>query len=558
MARTKNRKRGRLPLAASFGFLTVVVLATATASQGGECLPWLTLDEVNAVLKTEAEQEFTLTSSVDDASSSAHSSTGHTTHSSSTYPQAMFQLNAEYEWANALEDGEEHPFLVCHSQPDRSGRERSFLMAELFPSLQTPGSDEQRMRMSHNENEALCNTKQHTCWVIPTTAREIEMACQNDSNNSKSSGEGTATPRSLRVCPLGSTTKMLGSTIESMGVDTRTLQVVLSRNLSTSKMVEVVDSIMRDMTRNDDSCRSSGENGDDGDGIRSLQQQDGDGGAPPPTQTRYKFFWSRLLQEQAQSQSSAGTTNNNTTNPNTRHLRSSSAAGSSPSPAAHSSFEPQQQTETGNASTSTSASTSLAHLHASNPRAQMWQRALTPSQQGIDDEGQQCCGSRMERDPPSFTFLDDNHAMEIIVSDDMSPDCILSLLAAISTQSAVAFLVSVPPLSLFSDISDSDSSSSSSETSSTPSLIQMLAQGGTSYNTSTTTSKSKPWYEEGITGKNQIVGVADTGLDYRHCYLSDDHQTFDVSIYDLIYCSTVQYSAVQCSTALWICHASHS
>lgn len=166
-------------------------------------------------------------------------------------------------------------------------------------------------------------------------------------------------------------------------------------------------------------------------------------------------------------------------------------------------------------------------LISEHPRAAMWARAL---QEGIDSS-HHC--SDMFRELHMSPLEDGNSfRLQIGGSFDLgsgsnrrlesftqpSTHCVLSLIAGVSQNPAVCSVVNAPAVSLHNH-----------------QAAWIVQSGQPDY---------RSWFEAGIRGKNQVVAIADTGVDSNHCYFTDG-EPFDKSgIVDFSRRKVIHYKGV--------------
>ena len=381
----------------------------STTSSKSKGVKRLSLKEFKGVLKTEANEEFIIDTAVN------------CTVDKDEYAETMFQQIGDEEWDLSVESEEsKRPFVICNSKAGASGYERFLFMSALFSSVTEFG-------------EPLSNSADLTCWIIPTTAQETELAVESDL-------EGT-----LSGFPLTSVVKLLGSTLDAIqACTTSSLVVLLSQPTSETDMKSIWGTIMAEL---------------------GSDQEEGNGGNR--RLASQNFLWKKAFDTPMKKIES-------------RNLRSTEA----------------------------DSSTSVHDLHHLNARAKMWHRALQLA------ETDQQCSSATSRF--SFSPIEGLKSFEVQFGDGcIDQHCVLALIVAIVNQPQVSFVAHVPKIKL-------------SYSNSNLSPVQKLALGGDTmlYN------GLNRWYEEGISGEGVIVGVADTGLDGNHCYISDGLPfLLDVSIF---------------------------
>lgn len=95
----------------------------------------------------------------------------------------------------------------------------------------------------------------------------------------------------------------------------------------------------------------------------------------------------------------------------------------------------------------------------------------------------------------SFVILSVNNA-ENVVSSSAAPFCLLSVAASLATKTEVCSISIEPPKTLFNE------------------KVQWILQSGQ--------ENKRPWFDHGIDGTGQVVGLSDSGLDIENCYFHDD------------------------------------
>ncbi len=149
------------------------------------------------------------------------------------------------------------------------------------------------------------------------------------------------------------------------------------------------------------------------------------------------------------------------------------------------------------------------NFHDSRARNFVWSRALN---EGLDSDNH--C-----HDLFNGIIISGNHAGDIMIvsfeEDILQPDleltvpsCLLSLVAVLAADSKVCDLGIMPEIG----------------------INNVNAQWITQSNV----PNQRPWFDSGLTGRGQVVGVSDTGIDLDNCYFWDSNGNFNadgVSIY---------------------------
>jgi len=162
------------------------------------------------------------------------------------------------------------------------------------------------------------------------------------------------------------------------------------------------------------------------------------------------------------------------------------------------------------------------------PRATLWARAL---QEGIDSSHQ--CADMFDvlhisplEDGNSFRLqvggLSDAGSGSIRYQQDYnssSLSCVLSLIAGVSSHPLVCSVVNAPFVKLFDK------------------QAEWIVQSDGQYD-------ERPWFDAGIRGENQVVAIADTGIDSNHCYFSDGLPFNKTGVVDFTRRKVIQYKGV--------------
>ena len=142
------------------------------------------------------------------------------------------------------------------------------------------------------------------------------------------------------------------------------------------------------------------------------------------------------------------------------------------------------------------------NFHDSRARTLIWSRALN---EGLDSENK--C-----HDLFNGIIISGNHVGDIMVvsfeEDMLQPDleltipsCLLSLVAVLAADSKVCDLGIIPDIG----------------------INNVNAQWITQSNV----PDQRPWFDSGLTGRGQVVGVSDTGIDLDNCYFWDSNGNFN-------------------------------